>query len=224
MQYAKLFVLNFHYTKMKKILHIKSSGRSLENGSFSRLYGHKLMQKIYKKYIDQDICLIERDLMIKKPMFMNDLYSYVYLSEKSETDPELMKKYKSIDFDVIKESNEIISEFQNSDEIIIESPMYNFSVSANLKAYLDLLIIKNKTFDRNHKGMINPGKKIYIIVSSGGSGYQADKSFLNFHTNLLKLLLTFIGVEKENINFLLIEKTSTNPDASNADNFLQNFI
>ena len=194
----------------KTILHIKSSARSIEAGSYSRLYGQKLIEKLQNNY-DRDLKVIERDLMIKKPLFMNQLYiedqNYRSLKKSEIEIQDLYAKYSEEDLSVIKMSNEIIEEWKVSSEIILECPMYNFSLPGNLKAYFDLLLIMNKTFTPDYKGlMLN--KKIYIICARSGSGYENEKINLNFQTEFLKVLLDFIGVKKEEMNFLFIEKTA----------------
>lgn len=209
---------------MIKILHIKSSARSIEDGSFSRLYGQKLLQKLYEKYHNENIVVKDRDLMIQKPGFMNAIYCNFYISEfKNKPNlNDMNNHYRSFEFDVIKESNEIIDEFKWADEIILECPMYNFSVPGNIKVFLDLLIIINKTFTSDYKGLIL-NKKIYFICSRGGYGYESDKKHLNLQTPLLDVSFGFIGFEKKNMHFLFIDKTgSDKPDTSQADNFLSN--
>jgi FMN-dependent NADH-azoreductase len=215
---------------MKKILHINSSSRSIESGSFSRLYGQKLLQKFYNKFSQDEILLKNRDLMVKNPPIINDEYikfqNFYMMDCNSEIDNQnFLSKLKPSAVEVIHESQEIIDEFQWADEIIFECPMYNFTFPGNVSAYLALLIVIKKTFikdDEGYKGLIL-GKKIYIISSHGGFGFQNEKSFLNFHTPLLKILFKFIGFTEENIQFLFIEKTSqAKADTSHADKFLEN--
>jgi FMN-dependent NADH-azoreductase len=194
----------------KTILHIKSSARSIETGSYSRLYGQKLIEKL-KKNCGTDLKVIERDLMIKKPLFMNQVYiddqNYRSLKKSEMEIQELHSCCSKEELSVIEMSNEIIEEWREANEIILECPMYNFSLPGNLKAYFDLLLIINKTFTSDYKGlMLN--KKIYIICARSGSGYEDEKINLNFQTAFLKVLLDFIGVKKEEMNFLFIEKTA----------------
>lgn len=68
-------------------------------------------------------------------------------------------------------SNTLIKEFLESDVIVIGAPMYNFSVSSQLKAWIDRIAQPGKTFSYTANGPVGlaGGKKVIIVSARGGS-------------------------------------------------------
>jgi FMN-dependent NADH-azoreductase len=77
--------------------------------------------------------------------------------------------------------------------------MYNFSISATLKAYIDNIVRVGKTFalDENGamKGLLG-GKKVLIITSRGAMSYKKGEVLqpFDFQENYLTALLNFLGI------------------------------
>ncbi len=91
-------------------------------------------------------------------------------------------------------SNEFIAELMASDHIVIGTPMYNFSVPANLKAYIDHIVRAGVTFTMSTGGLVN-GKKATVILASGGvytPGAEAES--YNAASGYLRQILGFIGI------------------------------
>ena len=90
--------------------------------------------------------------------------------------------------------DELIAELMAADHIVLGTSMYNFSVPAILKAWIDHVCRVNVTFTPQYEGLVK-GKKVTVIVASGGSyapgspteGYNAE-------TPYLKSVLGFIGM------------------------------
>jgi FMN-dependent NADH-azoreductase len=93
----------------------------------------------------------------------------------------------------IKISNDLLAELQAADRIIIGTPMYNFTIPAVLKAYIDHVVRVGVTVVDN-VGQLT-GKKATIILASGGDfspgspieGYDHASSYL-------RQVLGFIGI------------------------------
>ena len=66
----------------------------------------------------------------------------------------------------ITTSNNLISELQAADEIVIGTPMYNFSIPAVLKGWIDHVVRIGVTV-KDNVGQLT-GKKATIILASGG--------------------------------------------------------
>ena len=102
--------------------------------------------------------------------------------------------------------NELIAELMAADHIVLGTSMYNFSVPAILKAYIDHICRVNVTFTPQYEGLVK-GKKVTVIIASGGSyapgspteGYNAE-------TPYLKSVLGFIGMT--DINFVMAGGTA----------------
>lgn len=93
----------------------------------------------------------------------------------------------------IKISNELVAELQAADRIVIGTPMYNFTVPAVLKAYIDHIVRVGVTVVDN-VGQLT-GKRATVILSSGGDfspgspieGYDHASRYLH-------QVLRFIGI------------------------------
>jgi FMN-dependent NADH-azoreductase len=93
----------------------------------------------------------------------------------------------------IKISNDLVAELQAADRIIIATPMYNFTIPAVLKAYIDHIVRVGVTVVDN-VGQLT-GKTATVILASGGDfspgspieGYDHASSYL-------RQVLGFIGI------------------------------
>ena len=94
----------------------------------------------------------------------------------------------------IKVSDALIDELLAADEILIGTPMYNFSIPAILKAYIDHIVRIGKTFSASYEGLAK-GKKVTLIIASG-SVYSPGSHMesYNAETGYLKQILGFIGI------------------------------
>lgn len=101
--------------------------------------------------------------------------------------------------DAIEVSNRFVAELLSADEILIGTPMYNFSIPALLKAYIDHIVRVGVTFTPDYKGLVT-GKKARIIISSGGdysAGSHAES--MNAASSYLRQILGFIGISDVDI-------------------------
>nr|WP_255484438.1 NAD(P)H-dependent oxidoreductase [Granulicella sp. 5B5] len=100
-------------------------------------------------------------------------------------------------------SDELIAELLSADEILIGTPMYNFTVPANLKAWIDLIVRPRVTHSGppERKGLVT-GKTCKIIIASGGiydEGLPASAS--DYESGYLKRILAFIGITTAAVSF-----------------------
>ena len=90
--------------------------------------------------------------------------------------------------------NNLIAELMAADHIVLGTSMYNFSVPAILKAYIDHICRVNVTFTPQYEGLVK-GKKVTIIVASGGSYAPGTPTeAYNAETPYLKSILGLIGI------------------------------
>lgn len=91
----------------------------------------------------------------------------------------------------------VIDEFLAADTVVIGAPMYNFSISSQLKSWIDRIAVAGKTFrysETGPEGLV--GEKRVIVAISRGGFYDAGNSFEHTET-YLRSLFNFIGVEPE---------------------------
>jgi FMN-dependent NADH-azoreductase len=90
-------------------------------------------------------------------------------------------------------SNELIDELLAADFLVFGVPMYNYSVPANFKAYIDQVVRVRRTFaidSDGYRGLIN-GKKAVVITTRGGS-YAGGS--LDFQEPYLRAVFEFVGI------------------------------
>ena len=90
-------------------------------------------------------------------------------------------------------SDKLVAEIEVADTLIIGVALYNFSISASLKLWIDLVCRARKTFayvDGSPKGLML-GKKAIICFASGGTSFGSD---IDFASGYLRHILGFIGI------------------------------
>ncbi|KQT20611.1 FMN-dependent NADH-azoreductase [Chryseobacterium sp. Leaf405] len=170
---------------MKNILHIISSPRV--GISDSRKLGNAVIEKIQEKY--SDVVIKERDLTKNPVPFLEEVHINTFFSPAESHSPEQEE--------INKYSQGLIAELQEADIIVVESPMYNFSVPATLRAYFDFTSRAGYTFkydENGPQGLLND-KKLYIAFTSGNiyseGPYQSNDSNVPY----VKNIFGFYGVK-----------------------------
>ncbi len=94
----------------------------------------------------------------------------------------------------IKISDELIAELKAADRILIATPMYNFSIPAALKAYIDHIVRVGVTVSDN-VGLLT-GKKATIVLATGGDFSPGSPvEGYNLASGYLRQVLGFIGIK-----------------------------
>ncbi len=95
--------------------------------------------------------------------------------------------------DRLQQSNQLVDEIKQADYLVIGSPIYNFSIPAVLKAWIDQIARARLTFKYTEQGPVGlmTGKKAILVMASGGVPIESE---LDFATPYLKQLLKFIGI------------------------------
>lgn len=94
---------------------------------------------------------------------------------------------------LLSQSDALVSELQAADEIVIATPIYNFSVPAALKAWIDLICRDNITFvyeNDSPRGLL-ANKQATVIITSGGT--VAGKE-IDYASGYIRHILEFIGI------------------------------
>ena len=100
-------------------------------------------------------------------------------------------------------SDTLIGELVAADTIIVGTPMYNFSIPAVLKAWIDHIVRVGKTFrivDGNYEGLVK-GKKVVIAIAAGGHYDNAFMASYDMESPYLKAILGFIGITDVTVEF-----------------------
>lgn len=164
----------------KTLLQVNSSGRF--EGSVTRQLSELVVNQI--KVEQPGLNVISRDLATGLP-FIDEQWIGANF-----TPPE---QRSSSHQETLSFSNELVSELQQADTIVIASPIYNFSIPAVLKAWIDLVARAQLTFKYTENGPqgLLKGKKAYVVVASGGVPIGSE---MDFASGYLKQVLAFIGI------------------------------
>ena len=114
-------------------------------------------------------------------------------------------------------SDALISELLQADTIVIGAPMYNFSISAPLKAWIDQIVRVGKTVlwsATGPQGLLQD-KKVVVITSRGGAYRPATPTErFDYQEPYLRHILAFIGLT--DVTFIHAENQKPGPQADDA--------
>ncbi len=187
---------------MKTLLRIDSSPRT--KTSITRQLADILQERLEN---ESSKTVQKRDLYYDELVtFGNeDRINGYFTPEEQQTD---------IQKTAIAGSNTLATEFAQADEYLFAVPMYNFNVSAALKAYIDLISRVGITFKYGEGFPIGllENKKAYVIIATGGTPLDSDYDFV---TPYLRVFLNFVGIT--DIEFIKVASTNTNLEQSLID-------
>ena len=91
-------------------------------------------------------------------------------------------------------SDALVAELAAADRIVIGTPMFNFSIPAVLKAYIDQIVRVGVTVSADNKGLL-PGEEAQIILASGGD-FSAGSPIAGYNqaSGYLRQVLGWIGI------------------------------
>jgi FMN-dependent NADH-azoreductase len=103
-------------------------------------------------------------------------------------------------------ADSLIEEVEAADTIVLAAPMYNFSVSTTLKAWIDHIARRGRTFRYTATGPegLLKGRKVYVVTGRGGvySGESPARA-LDFQEPYLRGMLGFLGLT--DVEFIHVE-------------------
>ena len=98
------------------------------------------------------------------------------------------------------QDQEVLDEFLAADTIVIGAPMYNFTLTTQLKAWIDRILIAGKTFRYTPDGPegLAGGRRVIIALARGGI-YDAGSpaASLEHLESYLRGVFNFIGIDPE---------------------------
>jgi len=184
-----------------KLLHVDSSARS---SSVSRKLTAQFAEEWKKNHPEGEV--IYRDLSTTTLPPITDEWGATYVDESKLTPAQ--RSYLST-------SDRLIEELRAADTIVIGAPMYNFSISSLLKAWIDQVVRRGKTVNFGSEGPrgLLGGKEVVVITSRGGAYEKGSPTApFDFQEPYLRAILGFIGLD---VTFVHAEKQAR-PEADNA--------
>jgi FMN-dependent NADH-azoreductase len=135
--------------------------------------------------------VVVRDLMKTPPPFVDHAWIGGAFTPREQHSPESVA--------AMRISDDLVAELKTADHIVIGTPMFNFSIPAVLKAYIDQIVRVGVTVSPNNVGLL-VGKKATIILASGGdfsAGSPIEK--YNQASGYLCQVLAWIGINDVDI-------------------------
>ena len=187
---------------MTSVLHIQSSVRN--EGSISR--------QLTSEFLDQwkathpGAPVVQRDLAENPIPHLNEQTLGAFFTPAEQRTPEQRE--------IVRLSDSLVAEVFAADVIVIGAPMYNFSISSTLKAWIDHIARAGVTFKYTESGPVGlvQNKKVYVFTSRGGVYSQGPGKAMDFHETYLRGVLGFIGIT--DITFIHTEGLAMGEDAT----------
>lgn len=108
-------------------------------------------------------------------------------------------------------SDELVTEVQAADVVVIGLPVYNFTIPSALKAWIDLITRVGITFrytENGPEGLLK-GKRAIIAMASGGTKAGSD---IDFASTYLRHILGFNGIT--DVELVAADAMSINAEAT----------
>lgn len=183
-----------------------SNGIFGDNSNSNRL-ARNMIEKLASK---QAVELIERDLVSSQlPM----LDATVITALNTPADERTSEQNA-----IVELSDTLIDELRSADAVVLSLPMYNFSIPAQLKTWVDLVARAGITFtytETGPKGLLD-NKPVYVATARGGfhKGNTTDAQ-----TGFINTIFPFFGltdvrfVYAEGLNISAEQKAKALADA-----------
>jgi len=182
---------------MKTLLRIDSSPR--KSTSISRQLADVLQSKLE---VEASYTTKNRDTYYDQLIHLGneDSVTAYFTPENEQTEAQK---------EAIKASNILAPEFAEADTYLFAVPMYNFSVSAGLKTYIDLISRAGISFQYTENGPqgLLKNKKAYVIITTGGTKLGTEVDHV---TGYMTTFLNFLGIT--DIEFINSDLIMTNAE------------
>lgn len=133
---------------------------------------------------ENDTSLTERDVAAGLPFINEDWVNANFTdpADRSEAQQQTLAL-----------SDSLVSELQKAQQLVIGVPVYNFSIPATLKAWIDLVARARETFrytENGPEGLLKT-KRAYLVAASGGVPIGSD---WDYATRYMQQVLGFLGI------------------------------
>ena len=176
-----------------KLLQVDSSARTT---SVSRRLTARFAEEWNKNHPEGQV--IYRDLSTTALPPITDDWGATFVEESKITPAQ--RSYLST-------SDKLIEELKAAETIVIGAPMYNFSISSQLKAWIDQIVRMGKTVSYGTdgpRGLLE--KKQVIVITSRGGAYEkgSPTAAFDFQEPYLRAIFGFVGLK--DVTFVHAEK------------------
>ncbi|HKX41104.1 MAG TPA: FMN-dependent NADH-azoreductase [Burkholderiaceae bacterium] len=113
--------------------------------------------------------------------------------------------------------SEVLDEFLAADIVVLGVGFYNFGIPSQLKAWVDRIAVRGKTFQYTERGPVGlvRGKRVVIAIARGGYyGPGSPAAAFEHAETYLRNVFAFIGIA--NVDVVAAEGLGAGPDARQA--------
>ena len=182
----------------KRILRLDASASP--GDSNSRKLGNELLERIQQLNMDTEIRT--RNLNHDAQFIDAEWIAANLTAPESRSDAAQQRLHYS---------DQLINELQWADHILLTTPMYNFSIPATLKAWIDQVCRAGITFRYTADGPVGllQGKRVDIVISTGGVPLDSPVDFVSSY---LRQVMAFIGIDE--VSIIGADRTNSNNEES----------
>jgi FMN-dependent NADH-azoreductase len=184
--------------KNLQVLSINSSGRQV--ASVTRELSDDLIAALEDRH--QSITLARRDVGGGLPFV-----DAAWIEANFTPDEDRTERHSA----TLALSDELVEELKVADVIVLGVPVYNFSISAALKSWIDMISRARLTFRYTENGPVGllEGKTAYVVVATGGVTVGSP---MDFATPYLRHALGFLGIT--DVKVIAADRVNSNLDES----------
>jgi len=125
------------------------------------------------------------------------------------------REFTEVEWSKLSNNNEILSQMLDADHIVLACPMYNLSLPATVKAWIDAIVVSDKTFsftpEQGFKGLCGDKKALILMVS--GYDYTSSSNVKEFASPALKANFDFMGISSEQISAFGVDENRDKLDS-----------
>ncbi len=160
------------------ILQIHSSARL--KGSNTRALSQYLVEALGEPVVSRDLAL--------QPLPVISAVDLIAVHESAEQASPSFQTQLAL-------SNQLIDELNAADTLVLGAPMYNFSIPASLKVWVDAICRSGLTFKYTEKGPVGllAIQRAYIITATGGVPVGSG---MDFCSPYLEGICRFLGIKE----------------------------
>ncbi|VAW90601.1 FMN-dependent NADH-azoreductase [hydrothermal vent metagenome] len=162
------------------VLSVTASARQTD--SVTRRFASEMLDELHKQHAR--VKVVERNVSAGLPFVDETWVSANFTPAEQRNDAQKA---------VLAGSDALVAELSQADVLLIAAPIYNFSVPATLKAWIDQIARVGLTFNYTSNGPVGAlqGKKAYLLFASGGTELDSE---IDFASGYLRHIMGFIGI------------------------------
>ncbi|SED06255.1 FMN-dependent NADH-azoreductase [Tenacibaculum sp. MAR_2009_124] len=116
---------------------------------------------------------------------------------------------------VLLNHHALIEEFLLADYIVLAFPIYNFTMPATVKAWIDAIVVSDRTFsftpEKGFKGTCENKRALSVVVA--GFDYNNSNHFKEYASCTVKQNFDFMGVRSKQVSVFGVDQNKEHLDS-----------